>query len=179
MVVASLGSLALTGIAWAVDIRSFQAIATPKLYCWMAMCCVIVFAAAVAVAAARGGVHVPWYFRMVLISGAVVGVFTVGPAWRILTKDSAKTIAPLPAAHIDLRNQVVADRSFAERNLRRSEMSGATFRHVDLSGADLSESDLRNTRFEDVDLSGAKLCGADLRGADLLGARGVSGKSVV
>lgn len=172
-VVASACSLTLTGVAWAVDIRSFQAVATPELYCWIGLCVVVVFGGLVAAAAVYGRVPVPWYFRVALVAGAVVGVLTVDTAWRILTKEEAQPREPIPAAHVDLRNQVVTDRSFAEGNMRRSELSGATFRHVDFSGADLSESDLRNARFEDVDLSGAKLCGVDLRGADLTGARGV------
>ena len=172
-IVAGCVSLALAAMAWAIDLRSFQAVATPALYCWLGLCVVVVVGGAAAAVARSGDVPIPWYFRVVLVAGAVVGIFTVGPAWRILTKDDAHSTVPLPSAHIDLRNQVVTDRSFAERNLRRSELSGVAFHHVDLSGADLSESDLRNARFEDVDLSGAKLCGVDLRGADLRGARGV------
>lgn len=173
VIAASLFSLALTAIAWAVDIRSFQAVASPDLYCWMTLCGVVFIAGATAWTAIRGGVSVPWYFWTILVVGAVVGAFLTKPAWRILTKDEAEAPLPLPAAHIDLRNELVNDKSFAERNLRRSELSGATFRHVDLSGADLSESDLRNASFEDVDLSGANLCGVDLRGADLRGAHGI------
>jgi hypothetical protein len=170
---AGLGSLVMAAVAWAVDLRSFQAVATPQLYCWMVLCAVVVIGGVSAAVAVNGKVRVPWYFRVVLAAGAVVGAFTIKPAWRILTKDEAQSTALLPAAHIDLRNQVIRDKSFAERNLRRSELSGTVFDHVDLSDADLSESDLRNARFEDVDLSGARLCGVDLRGADLRGARGV------
>ncbi|HXQ88487.1 MAG TPA: pentapeptide repeat-containing protein, partial [Solirubrobacterales bacterium] len=94
-------------------------------------------------------------------------------SWHVLTKNEADTPALITAAPLDYRNQVMQDQSFAEMNLRRSNLSGATLRHVDLSGADLSESDLRNVRFEDVDLSKVKLCGSDLRGADLRGAQGL------
>ena len=98
---------------------------------------------------------------------------TIGPAWRVITKQEAQPLPPLPGQHLDLRNQTVRDQSFAGRNLRGSNLSGATLHHVDLSGTDLSESDLRNVRLDDVDLSAANLCGVDLRGADLRGAQGL------
>jgi pentapeptide repeat protein len=172
-ILCALGALLLTGIAWAVDLRAFQAVATPVLYCWIILCGAVVIAGVTAVAAARVRLYVPWYFRVVLIAGAIMGVFMVKPAWRILTKDRPESTASFPATNIDFRNRVITDKSFAERNLRRAELSGVTFHHVDLSGADLSEADLRNARFEDVELSGATLCGVDLRGADLHGAHDV------
>jgi hypothetical protein len=172
-IVAGLGLLALSSIAWANDLRAFEAVATPGLYCWMLLCIVCAVGMVVTARARRAGMHVPWYFRAALYAGIAGGLLTVPSAFRVITKQEATAPPPLAAAHIDLRNQMVQDRSFAERNLRRSELSGATFHHVDLSGADLSESDLRRARFEDVDLSRATLCGVDLRGADLRGARGL------
>lgn len=172
-IVASLVALGFALVARLNDVRAFEAIATPGLYCWLALCAICTFGVLLTTQARRLGARVPWHFRASLLAGVASGLLTLGPAWKVLTKHDSAAPAPFTGARVDLRNEVVQDRSFADGDLRRADMSGATLRHVDLSGTNLSESDLRNARLEDVDLSEANLCGADLRGADLRGAHGL------
>jgi hypothetical protein len=166
-------SFGLSLLAAFNDLRSFEAVATPSLYCWLVLCGVCTAGIVLSVRARRAGLVVPWHFRIALLIGVACGLLSIGPAWRILTKQAAQPVAPLPGEPLDLRNQTIRDRSFAGANLRGATLSGATLRHVNFSGVDLSEADLRNIKMEDVDLSGVRLCGADLRGADLRGARGL------
>lgn len=176
------GTLGVALFAWGLnllalvtDIQAFKAIATPILVCWLVLCSVCATGVWLTVHARRRGVHVPLYFRALLVLGALAGVLTLSPAFRVLSKDAAeKQQQPAPAANKDMRNRTVKDVSFAGQDLQGSNFSDATLHHVDFSGADLSETDFRNATFEDVDLSGATLCGADIRGADLREARDLS-----
>lgn len=164
---------ALNLLAFVTDLQAFDAVATPLLFCWLALCLLCSMGLLLAVGARRIGFDIPVYFRVLLVIGALAGVLTVSPALRVLTKDDAEAMQTPPKANVDLRNRHVQDASFAGLVLRHSDFSGATLDHVDLSNANLSESDFRNATLEDVDLSGAKLCGADIRGADFRGARGL------
>jgi hypothetical protein len=167
------GSIGLSLAAWIEDARAFLAIATPSLYCWLALCLLSGVGVALTLRARWTGISVPVYFRLALLAGVACGLFTLSPAWHVLTKQEPRPPSPTPGAHLDLRNRMIEDTSFAGRALRGSNFSGATLRHVDLSGADLSESDLRNTKFENSNLTDVNLCGADMRGADLRGAHGL------
>jgi hypothetical protein len=160
-------------LAFTTDLQAFRAVATLTLLFWLALCLVCSAGLVLMVHARRRGLEVPFYFRALLVLGALAGVLTLSPAIRVLTKNTAEKEESVASANLDLRDRVVQDRSFAGRQLRNSNLSEATLHHVDLGGTDLSESDLRDATFRDVNLSGATLCGADIRGADLRGARGL------
>jgi hypothetical protein len=164
---------ALNLLAVVTDLQAFDAIATPLLFCWLALCLLCSVGLLLTVGARRRGFDVPLYFRLLLVLGALAGAFTLPPALRVLTKNDVETEEPIATANLDLRNRPIEDVSFSGRTLRHSNFSGATLVHVDLSGVNLSESDFRDATFTDVDLSGARLCGVDIRGADLRGARGL------
>jgi hypothetical protein len=160
---------ALNVLAYVTDLQAFAAVATPLLFCWLALCWSCSVGLFLAVAARRRSVDVPLYFRALLVIGALAGAFTISPALQVLTKDDASAEQPVAGTNLDLRDRRIEDASFAGRLLRHSDFSGAKLVHVDFSGANLSESDFRNATLKDVDLSGAKLCGVDIRGADLRG----------
>lgn len=172
-IVVLVGSLGFSLVALITDVRAFLALANLGLYCWLVLCGACSVGALLTVRARYLGTDIPLHLTVVLVVGIACGLFALGPALRVLDKEEAEPTAPLVGSPLDLRNHVVQDRSFAEQDLRRSQLAGATFRHVDLSGTNLAESDLRNVEFEDVDLSRATLCGVDLRGADLRGAMGL------
>lgn len=157
-------------LASASNATALKAITGLGWYCWLVLCAVSGVALALTVLARWRGASVPIYFRVVLMVGVTCGVLTWPAAWQVITAEKAKAESAPAGANIDMRNQVIRDTSFAERNLRDSDFSGATFEHVDLSEADLSESDLRGTIFHKVNFTGVNLCGVDLRGADLRGA---------
>ncbi len=166
-------SVGLFLVAAASDENALKAAVSPGWYCWLVLCAVSAVGTFLTFLARRRGISVPFYFRLVLWIGAACGVLTFSKAWQVITETEAQAKTASKAAHLDMRNRVIRDASYAERNLRGSDFSRATFDRVDLSGADLSESDLRDAIFHKVDFSGADLCGVDLRGADLRGARGL------
>jgi hypothetical protein len=164
------GTVGTAIIACAGNVTALKAVVDLGWYCWLALCAVSAVALALTVVARWRGISVPIYFRLVLLVGVTCGVFTWSKAWRVITSNRADVQLTPAGAHIDLRDQVISDTSYAERNLRDSNFSGATFDHVDLDSADLSESDLRDATFRKVNFAGVDLCGVDLRGADLRGA---------
>lgn len=166
-------SVSLFLIAAASDENALKAVTNFGWYCWLILCAISAVGVFLTFLARRKGVSVPFYFRLVLWIGATCGVFTFSSAWRVIAENTAHAEPAPQGAHLDLRNQMIRDASYAERNLRDSDFSGAVLDHVDLSGADLSESDLRKATFHKVDFSEADLCGVDLRGADLRGAIGL------
>lgn len=168
ILIVSVGSAIL---ALASDETALKAVVNIGWYCWLALCAVSTVGIVLTFLAGRKGLTVPFYFRAALWIGATCGVLTFSKAWRVITVDKVHDQVTPPSAHLDERNQLIRDTSYAERSLRNSDFSGATISHVDLSGADLSESDLRRATFSDVNFSGVDLCGVDLRGADLRGAR--------
>lgn len=170
-VCAALAASLVNLVAFVADVRAFEAVATPTLVCWLILCLICSAGLLLLVKMRRSGLKVPFYFRALLVLGALMGVSTLSPALRVLRKDDAEKGHATANANQDYRNRLIDDTSFAGRSLRNSNFSGATLRHVDLSGTDLSESDFRNATFQDVNLSGATLCGADIRGANMLGAK--------
>jgi hypothetical protein len=166
-------TVVLAAVASVNDYTALKAIVGPGWYCWLVLSVICVLGVVLVFRWRRRGVDVPLYFRIVLLIGATCGVFTCWSAVKVITEAKATTPSAPTGAHLDLRNQDVHDVSFAERNLRNSDFSGATLRRVDLSEADLSESDLRNAVLDEVDLSGVDLCGVDLRGTNLRKANGL------
>lgn len=176
------GTVGTAIIAFAGNTTALKAVVNFGWYCWLALCAVSAVALALTVLARWRGISVPIYFRGVLMIGVTCGVFTWSQAWQVITAEKAHATPTPTGAHLDMRNQIISEISYADRNLRDSDFSGATFNHVDLSGADLSESDLRGATFHEVNFTGVDLCGVDLRGADLRGAlhlRGVKDWSYV
>lgn len=165
-----IGTVGTAIIAFAGNVTALKAVVDLGWYCWLALCAVSAVAVALTVLARWRGISVPIYFRGVLMIGVTCGVFTWSQAWQVITADQAHAKSTPTGAHLDMRNQVITETSYAERNLRASDFSRATFNHVDLSGADISESDLRGATFHKVNFTGVDLCGVDLRGADLRGA---------
>lgn len=164
------GTVGTAIVAFAGNVTVLKAVVNVGWYCWLALCAVSAVALALTVVARWRGISVPIYFRFVLMIGVTCGVFTWSKAWQVITTEKAHARSTPAGAHLDMRNQVIRDASYADRNLRDSDFSGATFDHVDLSSADLSESDLRGATFHKANFTGVDLCGVDLRGADLRGA---------
>ncbi|HEX5592131.1 MAG TPA: pentapeptide repeat-containing protein [Solirubrobacterales bacterium] len=166
-------TVGLSLIAAASNLTALRAVTNVGWYCWLLLCSLSAVGIFLAFLVERRGLHVPLYCSLVLWIGAFCGIFTFDDAWKVITEPAPEQRDIPESAHLDLRNQLIRDTSFAERNLRGSNFSGATLTRVDLSGANLSESDLREATFNNVDFSGTDLCGVDLRGADMRGGRGL------
>jgi hypothetical protein len=166
VLILAIAPIALSAIAALNDVRAFTAVATPGLYCWLALCVVCTLGMLVS---AR--TRPPLYFQGILLIGVLGGLLTLSTAWEVLTKNDASSEQPAMAEPSDLREKLIQDAIYANQDFRRTQFRGSVLSHVDLSGSNLAEADLRDVRFEDVDVSGVDLCGADLRGADLRGAR--------
>lgn len=171
----ALVSLVGTGSASAValisDLRAFEAVATPFLYLWLALCGLSTLGVLIITYVPKRPGRIPAYFRLALLAGAVGGLAVLPDAWRVITKVEAGAARVHPAGPLDLHDQRVSDRDYIDTDLRHADLRLAVLTDVRLSGANLAEADLRQAVLTNVDLAGANLCGTDLRGADLRGAR--------
>jgi hypothetical protein len=167
-------SAAIETLALVVDVRAFQAIATPELYAWVILSAVCAAALIAFLRLGHRGNRAPRYFLLTLLVGTAGGVLSLPSAWRVITK--ANDPAPALLAHA-IANY--SGRSLTNLNLTGADLQGANFsravlHNVSLTNANLAEADMRGARFINVNLSGANLCGADVRGANLSGAVALS-----